>query len=223
MADNKRKSYPTMMSPRGIASWPKLNKPDEKYDKFTVGLILEKDVAEKFLGTLKEIDETNLKEAQASIKGKTHPKTGEPLSVEHQGLPYKLELDSNKQPTGRIIVQFGLNATWKDKEDKTQHNKVNLFDASGKPCNVQVGGGSEIIVAFRPSPYFIDGTRAAGVTLKIQAVQVINLRQFGVVEFAPVEGGFQASEDSQYSGIDFASKINQGEEASVPSNNTAKF
>lgn len=192
----KKKSYPLQVSPEAIASWPKLHAPDPTYRKYQCGLRMTKEDGMKFLEQFQAMDAENLAAAKEQIKGKRDPKTGKPLEVTHNGLPYKLEFDKETgAETGMMTIQFGAKESWKDKQGKEQPTRLILQDAKKNPLgpNVKINGGSKVRVAFVPSPYFIDGTRAAGVTFRMVGVQVLELSSGSYQDpFTAEEGRFEA-------------------------------
>ena len=193
----KKKTYPIQVTPKAVASWPYLHKPDEKFQKFQIGLRFPKEEGMKFLEQFQAMDAENLAEAKAKIAGKKDPKTGKALEVTHNGLPYRLEFDKTTgQETGYMTINFGVKASWKDKQGNIQPTKLILQDANKKPIppTVMIGGGSICKVAFQPSPYFVDGTRAAGVTFRLIGVQVLDCKANSRDPFA-AEEGFSVPED----------------------------
>lgn len=194
-----KKKYKPMTTPVGVASWPKLTVPDPTYKKFSIGLRFPVDEGMAFLEQFKGMDAENLAEAQEKVKGKKDPKTLKPIEVVHQGLPYKLEADKTTgEPTGFMTIQFSTKESWTDKNKVVHPTKLVLKDskANDLPASVQVGGGSKVKVAFVPSPYYIDGTRAAGVTFRLIGVQVIELNTGGYDNlFGEEEGGFVAPDE----------------------------
>ena len=195
----KRKSYPIQVTPKAPASWPKLHQPDEKYHKYQIGLRFTVDEGNAFLDQFKQIDAENHAEALTKIKGKRDPKTGKELEVNHAGLPFRLEFDKTTgEPTGFMTINFSAKSTWKDKQGKENPTKLILQDAAKKPipASVAIGGGSICKVAFQPSPYYVDGTRTAGVTFRLIGVQVLDCKANSHDPFATEEGFSAPSDDT---------------------------
>jgi hypothetical protein len=150
------------------------------------------------------MDAENLTEAQEKVKGKKDPKTLKQIEVTHAGLPFKLETDKvTGEPTGYMTIQFSAKESWTDKNKVVHPNKIILVDSGTKdappkalPPTVQIGGGSRVKVAFIPNPYFIDGTRVAGVTFRLIGVQLIELRTGGFGDvFGSEDGGFVSPDE----------------------------
>jgi hypothetical protein len=105
--------------------------------------------------------------------------------------PYKEEEDEEGLPTGNIKFNIKMAAkyikkekdavTGKERVVKVTKNTPVLYTAKGKPIpsGLQVGGGSTVKVNFLASPFYTDGF-GAGVSLKLKAVQVIDLKQYEV-------------------------------------------
>lgn len=110
--------------------------------------------------------------------------------------------EATGKPTGEVEYKFKRKASGKSKEDgKPWTITLPLFDAKGKPMKgVSVWGGSEGRVTYELVPYFIPGTGAAGVSLKLIAAQVTKLVTKGQRDatgfgFDAVEGGYEHSAD----------------------------
>ena len=200
----KKKTYnPTAFTPKARAVFPRLNTPDTKFNaqgRYSVKIRLPEAEGRDFLATLQKIDEENFKEVVAAHSNDIDKKTGKLLPPPtNDGLPYSLELGDDKKPNGYMTVGFGMTASYTDKKtQKMVALKPALYDSQGKPINVEVGGGSLIKVAFQPSGYYVEGTRKAGVSLRLQAVQIIELVKFGGVTFGKEEGGYVAEENQPF-------------------------
>lgn len=157
-------------SPKGVAVYPWINRPDTKFKnegEYSVRLRVPTDEAQELIKAINE----KYVESQAEAK-KANPKK----TVKKAPLPYTDELDDNGEKTGNTLFKFTLKAkvTPKSGEPFTQSPKI--FDAKGKLCNPQIGGGSVLKVSFQIVPY--NAPIGAGVTLRFNAVQVIELVAF---------------------------------------------
>lgn len=214
MADAPKKKFqPTSFSPKARAVFPRLNTPDTKFKaegRYSVKIRMPEAEARAFLAKFESLSEENFKEVLAAHSNDIDKKTGKPLPPPtNDGLPFTLELDESKKPNGFMQIAFNMNAEYKNKKTGQQvKQKPGMFDSQGRPVavDVQVGGGSLIKVAFQPSGYFTDSSRKAGISFRLQAVQIIELVKFGGVAFDKEEGGFVA-EDQGF----------QPEEGSAPS------
>lgn len=152
-------------SPQGIAVYPKLEKPDTKFDAngvFSVDLDLSGSEAQQLIVQLTKIaDAAYANECKA--KGKK--------SLKRADFPWKEVED------GKTRFKFKLKAKGGTGE-KQWDQKPALFDAKGNPVKeLNIGSGSVIKVAFDVAPYFT-AMVGHGLSLRLRAVQVIELRQY---------------------------------------------
>lgn len=216
MATNK-KTNPQFISPRGVFVYPALNKPDygtKDYPKpdgeFKVTLRVPSEVAEAWReGALKALIARARDEAEqefAKLPVATRKKLRE-LTWNEVGTD---EYDkTTEEPTGFVLFKFSMKASGIRKADnKPWSRKPQIFDARGRALAKppEIWGGSEGYVSFEASPYFIPGTGAAGVSLRLNAVQLVRLVQGGQRDAAAF--GFAAQDDgfdsSEYEGDDAA-------------------
>jgi hypothetical protein len=94
-------------------------------------------------------------------------------------LPIKHEEDEDGDETGRIIVgPFKMRAKGTTKDGREWARQCPVFDGAGKPIdteNVPIWGGSIVDVCFYIDEFYTAGL-GAGVSLKLEAVQVLELR-----------------------------------------------
>jgi len=176
-------------TPKGIAQYPWLSKPDTKFDEegqYKVNLILSQEDAKPLIQQINESFAQNLKEETKKNKGKDI-KTANP--------PYSDELDDNGKPTGNIIIKFKSKAIYPPA----------IFDAQGNVMkDSNIWGGSEIRVNGSIAPYYVP-LIGAGVSLRLRAVQVIEYVEGGTGSadrfgFEEVEGGFVQEEPASIEG-----------------------
>tara|TARA_R100000935_G_scaffold13582_2_gene27213 strand:- start:1170 stop:1835 length:666 start_codon:yes stop_codon:yes gene_type:complete len=165
-------------TPKGIAQYPWLSKPDTKFNEegeYKVNLVLTKEDATPVIEQINAAFAENLK-VQMKENGKDI-KTANP--------PYMNELDDDGKPTGNVIIKFKSKALYPPA----------IFDAKGdvmKESNIW--GGSEIRVNGSIAPYYVK-LIGAGVSLRLRAVQVIQYVEGGTGSadrfgFEEVDGGF---------------------------------
>lgn len=163
-------------SPIGEVKFGSIQKPSTKFKadgEYNVQLLLTKEAAAPFI---KQIQEWT-KEAKEEL-AKEDPK----VKKFKEYLPYSDDTDAEGNETGFIVFKFKQNATYKDrKTDEIRNVTIPCFDAKGKPLSeeVRVGRGSKVKVAFRPRPIKIGTASQYGVQLSLQAVQVIELVEWG--------------------------------------------
>ncbi len=199
---------PRYVTPAGIAQYPYLTKPDTKFNpdgEYKVSLEIPAAQAQDIVTFLDEQHEASVAKAKKENAGK-RIKEGE--------VPYLLN-----EETGAVTVRFKLKAKVSPKMGDPFEQRPAIFDAKGKPLqDAKVGGGSKIKVAYEVVPYFT-AIAGAGVSLRMKAVQVIDLKEFsggagaGAYGFGEEEGyeaedtpaeqnGFTNEEEAQ-SGADF--------------------
>ena len=179
-----------IVTPRGIAVYPWLNRPDTKFSPdgdFKVTLKVE---AKEAAPLIEKLDEalTNYQDQQA----KADPKIGR-YSITP---PYEEEVDDQGNLTGNYLFKFKQKAVINTKDGRTIDMKVALVDASRTPTTVNVGGGSEIKIAATVFPYAMKTTKSVGLSLRPSAVQILSLvsGQSNVVSMFDDEDGFKTED-----------------------------
>lgn len=219
MAEQRQRKLIT--TPKGIAVWPRLNEPDTKFKPegvYSVKLRLDAADAEPLVRLITEMAKAELVRAKAEEKNPTKR-----VKIKAADLPYAEEVGEDEQPTGHVTVNFKMQASGVSKKTgKAWERRPALFDAKGAPlpAGVQIGSGSEIKVAFEASP-FTTAAVGSGVSLRLEAVQVIQLRQFeqrdaGAFGFGEEEGGFDAADvasDSPFSAEEGSEAASEGTES----------
>jgi hypothetical protein len=181
---------PRFTTPKGTAKYPWLNKPDTKFNPdgdYKVTLVVPVEEADTIMQFLDE--QMALSEAKAK---KDNP--GKKVKV--ADAPYKVDEDN-----GAVEVNFKLKAKVTMQSGDSFEQKPALFDAKGKPMtNVNVGGGSKVKVSYECVPFYT-ALIGAGISLRLRAVQVIDLVEFsggadaGAYGFGE-EDGFEAEDNS---------------------------
>ena len=153
-----------IVTPQGVLVYPHLNKADTKFDKngvFKSGLRLEKDSSENLI---KQIDEAiELNAANETEKRKKSVKVAPP--------PY------SEDEEGNIVFNFKLKASGVRANGVQWSQKPVLYDSKGNvfdPKDKIVWGGTTAKIAFQIAPYHV-GSIGAGVSLRLKAVQILNL------------------------------------------------
>jgi hypothetical protein len=147
------------VSPKGKASWPKLFKPDTRFNPdgvYSTGLVVPPKDAKEFQEKIQEVfvDEFGQsKLAKASM-------------------PWKEDEDGN------VVFSF------------KSKRKPMVVDSTGKAINEElpVGGGSTIKVAAGLNAYNAGGR--IGVSMYLNAVQIVELVEYSSSPFGKEEGGF---------------------------------
>jgi hypothetical protein len=154
-----------LTSPAGIAVYPKIEKPDTKFDAngvYSVDLDLSGEEAATLVAKLQKIADADYAN-ECKAKGKK--------ALKRADMPWKQTDD------GKTRFKFKLKAKGGTGE-KQWDQKPALFDAKGNPVsNLNVGSGSTIKVAFDCAPYFT-AMVGHGISLRLRAVQVLELREY---------------------------------------------
>ena len=198
----EKKKIVRRTTPKGYALWPYLTKPDDRPIKgkpqkaaFKVNLAYAKD----------DLDWLKLKELLDGLVEEAYEKAVEENPKKKKLIvrqfPYSDELDEEGEETGRVIVKFKQSAQIKKKNGEVINVTIPLFDAKGTPmkAGTQVYSGSIVKVAFTTRPYLVDSTNCAGVSLDLNAVQVLKLvssttRDASAYGFGQEEG-YEADEE----------------------------
>lgn len=174
-----------MTTPKGIAIYPHLTKADTKFDaagEYHVKLALTEADAAPLVAQLDAL----VVSAVAQMKEK-HPKFAKKMiSV----APYDTE---NEEHPGKVVLKFKMTENVTPKKGDPFTQKPALFDSALKPlpADVRIGGGSIIRVSFEPFPYFAATDKKAGISLRLVAVQVVELREY---EANGAKFGFSATD-----------------------------
>lgn len=170
------------MIAKGIAIWPHLNEPDDRFDPpaFKCNLLMSAEEAKPLIAALSEVQENK----HASECAEQNKKT-----LKKYQLPFDDETDEAGNPTGNIMFKFKLPAMSK----KGVPQRLRLVDAKKDPMNERVGMGSSISIAFDAYGWYTPAL-GVGVSLRMNAVQVTSLKERGgsVDEF-DVEDGFETT------------------------------
>jgi hypothetical protein len=218
MAKEAKKKDPEFRTPRCVWDYPKIDKadygtkeypkPNGEYsiqarlkadDKLTKALI---EQLQPLFNEAIEEGKKAFKELKVDARKKLEAKNGKG-GIQVNDLFTTLYDQETEEPTGEIKFKFAMAASgeFKDKatgKSKRWTAKPNIFDAKGQPIVKvpELWGGSEGIVAFSARPYFIAGTGAVGLKLKLLAAQLLKLVQGGGRDasgygFGQEEGGYE--------------------------------
>jgi hypothetical protein len=147
----------TFTTPKGIAQYPWLSKPDTKFSEegdYKVNLILSKEEAIPILKQINEVFAENVANETKKAGGK---------EIKKALPPYMEQLDEDGNSTGKVILKFKSKAAYKPA----------IFDAKGIPMiESNIWGGSELKINGSIAPYYTSMI-GAGVALRLRAVQVI--------------------------------------------------
>jgi hypothetical protein len=175
---SEKKKLESFTTPAGIAKYPRLNKPETEVNgqaletpRFKVALVLDESEpgVPEFKAKLEAEHAAAI--AAADKKRKADPKRkNKPLSVNET---IKAHLDDNGDPIeGKFEIVAKTQAVTKDGTPKV----MRMFDAKGKPTKANVGGGSKLKLNISTQPH--DTNLGAGLSIYLNAVQILDLKQF---------------------------------------------
>ena len=83
--------------------------------------------------------------------------------------------------TGNVEFKFKLKSKVQKRDGSYYEQQPAVLDAKKVPINSDtlIGNGSKVKVAFEPVPYVLAATKKVGVSLRLKAVQVIDLVEYG--------------------------------------------
>ena len=179
-----------IVTPRGTAVYPWLNRPDTKFSPDGDFKVTLKVGAEEAAPLIEKLDEALAKYQEQQAKA--DPKIGRYSTI----TPYEEEMDDQGNLTGNYLFKFKQKAVINTKDGRTIDMKVALVDASRTPTTVNVGGGSEIKIAATVFPYAMSSTKSVGLSLRPSAVQILSLvsGQSNVVSMFDDEDGFKTED-----------------------------
>jgi hypothetical protein len=221
MAQAKKKSFVRFITPKGVAVYPKLNKPDEYKGKvfYACKLRMNTDNADvkEFVAKVQEQHAAGLEATREELTAKAAEekdakkkrKIADALGALELGpMPVKpVTLEDGTDSPNLVEVAFKMPATTK-RDGVEMQQRPDLFDSTGKnkvnPAKVQVWGGSELKVAGFFYPYYAAATNGAGVSLRMSAVQIIKLVSSSNRDpgFGAEEGGYTAEEEGDANPFD---------------------
>ena len=158
-----------IVSPEGIAVWPRLNEPDREFDPaglFHVKLRVSGKEAEGFMHEVTEYRDENY-QASCAQKGKK--------KLEQNDLPWQ----EDEENPGEFLISFKLKAKVTARNGDSWEQRPTLLDSQLKPATgVSIGAGSKLKISTVVNAYCTpSGT--TGVTLWCKAVQIIELVEYG--------------------------------------------
>ncbi|WP_408953204.1 hypothetical protein [Lysobacter sp. Hz 25] len=202
----KKQARKRYVSPKGTAIWPRLNQPDTKFDAdgvYSAKLAFDgdDDAANKLIADLTAVREDAFKQYLSE-----NPKF---KKVAKQVDFFSAELDDDGEETGRTLMNFKMKAkVTAKKTGKVYVMKPTILNAKKvilkNPPNI--GGGSKLKVSFEVMPYFNAKDKEFGLSLRLVAVQIIELVEFGGGAAAANdfddEDGFDGGDGAEESGDD---------------------
>jgi len=162
-----------LTTPIGTARWPRLSKPDTKFDKdgvYKVDLILSAADAEPVKKQIQDVMKDHIE----------YVKRTKPALKKRADLPFVEEVDDGGNETGNWVFKFKLKAIGVNGDDRWEQRPI-VMDSKKAPIDtttVEVGQGSRISVGCEIVPY-VSPMVGAGISLRLKVVQVVELRESG--------------------------------------------
>jgi hypothetical protein len=206
MAEDKKPRRERIISPKGIAVYPRLTTPDTKFNPegvYQTRIRMPVERGQDLITKLDTMADEAYAKAIADNGGKTFKIVKGKKTEIVKNQPYVLVLDDDGNETGEVEFSFSMKAQYKDKQGVMQKQKPTLVDARGKVIKgaINIYGGSEFKVEFVPAPY--DSNFGVGVKLYLNAVQITKLvsggggHSFG----ADDEGDFEYEDEGNGTGF----------------------
>lgn len=205
MAEAKKPKKTQYITPEGEVTSAYLNKPSTKYKEdgeYSVKLKFhKKDIAalcsqlQPLLEQAHEEGEAAFAELPAASRKKLGSCTKDDL--------YTIVYDSEDKETDYVEMSFKSSAVRKDKKTNEKYEvRVPVFSAGKKTPLAKVpniGKGTTAKASFTVAPYFVSGTGACGLTKYLNAVQILDLIEFGGGTLTSygfdMEEGYEQEED----------------------------
>lgn len=190
MTDTKKPKRTRLITPRGVLVFPHLNKPDTKFKPegdYRTKLRMYEEDAKPLIDKLQPLLDAAVKKAQSDPKRK-----GKKLKINDF---YSQRLDDNGDATGEVEFNFKMQASGARADGTKWVAKPDLFDAHGQPmpADVAIWSGTIARVAFEVGEY--DKPIGIGLSLRLSAVQVIELVSSGQRDAASY--GFGNEDDGE--------------------------
>ena len=167
-----KQNYTRITTPVGVAVYPHLTEADTKFNAaglYHTKLAFERDEVEELIEKLEGERDEFISTLDAKTL-KTH-KTIAPVFEE--------ELDDEGEETGRVIFKANLKAHVVTKAGKEWDQEPMIFDSANNQikdiASLKLWGGSRIRLQADVIPYAMGSTKTLGVSLRIRAVQVVEL------------------------------------------------
>jgi hypothetical protein len=202
MATDKKPKLLKGTTPRGSFVYPALTKPDYGNEQFPqpdgvykVNLRMTEEDAEPLIAKLTPVWEQAEKDGQEAFDALPVANRKKLKNGFQMNDMFEREYDKETEDeTGFVIFKFKMKASGKNKKGEKWTRKPGLFNAKGvalkNPPNIW--GGTEGKISYEISPYFIAGQGQAGLSLRLQAVQILDLVSEGSKSASGY--GFQAED-----------------------------
>ena len=164
-----------IVTPKGIAKFPRFVTPGEKYSDLGTCLLLETNSLECMAFT-NYIEEVNEECYQAEVNLLQAARNPVAKAITRRPLIFKEEMDKEGNLTGYTQFQFSMPGFSRE----GTVNTVPKVDAkrNAMPSNTERTGGSIIKLSLYYQSKYVETKKTAGVKFYINAVQVISLAEY---------------------------------------------
>lgn len=192
----------TFVTAAGTLKYPRLNEADTKFNpagEYNCRLILSEADAEALVEQLQPLHDEAVTAGRAKYDAL-------PLMTKKKKAFTEVHfmsecLDAEGTPTGKYEFVFKMKASGQDaKTGEAWSRRPAVFDADGEVIAKlpQIWGGTEARISFTVMQYFMSSSCTAGISLKLEAVQIINLvsgsnakAKGSAFGFGKVSGGYK--------------------------------
>lgn len=192
-----------LITPRGIAIFPNITRPDTKFPKngypvYTGKLAIDSDAAglAEFVAKCEALRDEKVAEVKAELSA---AKQGAKLKTLKVAPITKPEVDKETgEETGRVIINPKLVSGGKKKDGSEFTQKPDVLDSKGKLISKPpaIYGGSTLKLGVQAFGYYNAKDNEVGVSFRLKAAQIIALAEKREsFAFGAEEGGYEADED----------------------------
>ena len=166
-----------MLVMQGTAMWAKVFEPDTKFNPqgdYSINLQMPVADSVKMSEQLESLVQVKFNEAVEK-----DPRLKNTLTTQPVCQPV-YDRDTGDD-TGNVEFKFKLKAKVQKKDGTYYEQQPAVVDAKRTPMTKEtlIGNGSKVKVAFEPIAYMMPATKKVGVSLRLKAVQVIDLVEYG--------------------------------------------
>lgn len=177
----------------GTALWAKVFEPDTKFNPLgDYSINLQMPIADS-VAMSEQLD--GIVQAKFKEAIKEDPRLKNTLTTQEVCQPV-YDRDTGDD-TGNVEFKFKLKAKVQKRDGTYYEQQPAVLDSKKVPVSgdTLIGNGSKVKVAFEPIPYVMASTKKVGVSLRLKAVQVIDLVEYGnsAASVFDEEDGFVAS------------------------------
>lgn len=170
MIDSKK----VYVTPKVELHWAKVHEPDTKFNPdgdYSVEARVSQEQGQKLCDWLtKVLQHAHAEEIKRNPKAKNY----------NINPPFQPVEDENGNETGEVKFKFKMKAIGRSRTGDTWEQKPKVFDAKLAPVpkTVLIGNGSVGKVGFKVRPYAMPATRAVGLSMMLDSVQIIDLIEY---------------------------------------------